>query len=85
MSCGVGHRCGSDPAFLWLCYRLAAAAPIQPLAREFRYAMGIALKSQKIKTENNHQHSATLIFSISPPLLFFLKYSKANPKHILLL
>ena len=27
-SCGVGHRCGSDLALLWLWYRLAAAAPI---------------------------------------------------------
>ena len=24
MSCGVGQRCGSDPAWLWLCCRLAA-------------------------------------------------------------
>ena len=31
MSCGVGHRFGSDPMLLWLCCRTAAAAPIQPL------------------------------------------------------
>ena len=24
----VSHRCGSDPALLWLWHRLAAAAPI---------------------------------------------------------
>ena len=30
MSCGVGHRRGSDLARLWLWRRPAAAAPIQP-------------------------------------------------------
>ena len=30
MSCGVGLRCCSDPALLWLWCRLAAAAPIRP-------------------------------------------------------
>ena len=32
VSCGVRRRCGSDPALLWLWRRLAAAAPIGPLA-----------------------------------------------------
>ena len=31
MSCGVGQRCGSDPALLWLWCSLAAIAPIQLL------------------------------------------------------
>ena len=26
-SCGIGHRCGSDPILLWLWHRPAAAAP----------------------------------------------------------
>ena len=47
MSCGTGHRCGSDPELLWLWYRPAAIALIQPLAWEPPYAMGIALKSKK--------------------------------------
>ena len=34
MSCGVVCRHGSDPALLWLWHRLAATAPIQPLAWE---------------------------------------------------
>ena len=34
MNCGVGHRHGLGPALLWLWCRLAAAAPIQPLAPE---------------------------------------------------
>ena len=33
-SCGVGCKCGSDPALWWLWHRLAAAAPIRPLAQE---------------------------------------------------
>ena len=32
MSCGVGHRRGSDPALLWLWHRSAGAALIQSLA-----------------------------------------------------
>ena len=49
MSCGVGHTCGSDLALLWLWRRLAAAAPIQPLAWDLPYATGVALKSKKTK------------------------------------
>jgi len=44
MSCGVGHRRGSDPSLLWLWCRLAATAQIQLLAWELPYAMGVALK-----------------------------------------
>ena len=47
MSCGVGHRRGSDPALLWLCCRLASTAPIRPLAWEPPYAACVALKKQK--------------------------------------
>ena len=47
MSCGVGRRHGWDPAFLWLWCRLAATAPIPPLAWEFPYAAGAALKRHK--------------------------------------
>ena len=44
MSCGVGRKHGSDPALLWLWCRLAAAAPILPLAWQLPYATGAALK-----------------------------------------
>ena len=47
MSCGVGHRCGSNLALLWLWCSLAAAAPVRPLARELPYAVGAALKKKK--------------------------------------
>ena len=41
-SCGEGHRCGSDPALLWLW--LAAATPFHPLAGELPYVADAALK-----------------------------------------
>ena len=49
MSCGVGHRDGSDPALLWLWLWPAAVAAIGPLAWKPPYAMGVTLKRQKIK------------------------------------
>ena len=47
MSCGVGHRRGSE--LLWLWHRLAAIAVIGPLAWEPPCAAGTALKD-KINT-----------------------------------
>ena len=49
MSCGIGHRRVSDPALLWLWHRLAAAAPIRPLAWEPPYATGAAQEKAKKK------------------------------------
>ena len=45
VSCGVGHRRGLGPELLWLWCRLAAVAPVRPLAWELRHAMHVALKS----------------------------------------
>ena len=47
MSCAVGHRRGSDLALLWLLHRLAATAPIRPVAWEPPYAAGVALEKTK--------------------------------------
>ena len=47
MSCGVGRRRGSNLVLPGLWCRLAAIAPIRPLAREPTYAAGAALKSKK--------------------------------------
>ena len=47
MSCGIGHRQGSDPALLWLWCRPAAVAPIGPLAWKPSYATGATLKRKK--------------------------------------
>ena len=51
MSCGAGHRFGSDLALLWR--RPAAVALIGPLAWEPPYASGVLLKSQKNLKEIN--------------------------------
>ena len=47
MSCGVGRSHGWDLALLWLWCKPAAVAPIQPLAWELPYAVGVALKRKK--------------------------------------
>ena len=49
VNCGVGCRCGSDLAFLWLLRKPAAVAPIRPVAWEPPYAKGEALKRQDKK------------------------------------
>ena len=49
-SCGVSHRCGSDPVLLWLWCRLAAVALIRPLAWELPLCHGCNHKRKnKIK------------------------------------
>ena len=53
MSCGVGHRSGSDLVLLRLWRRPAAVALIIPLAWEPPHTMGVALK--KIKDKKNLQ------------------------------
>ena len=52
VSCGVGHRRGSDLAWLWLWCRPVATSPIRPLAWEPPYAAGAALKENKKKKSN---------------------------------
>ena len=49
VSCGVGCRCISDRALLWLWCRPAAAALIRPLAWELPYATEVALKKIVLK------------------------------------
>ena len=53
MSCGVAHRRGSDPTVLW--HRLAAVAPIRPLAWEPPYAASAALKRRKTKKKKKER------------------------------
>ena len=55
MSCGVGHRCGSDLELLWLWRRLAAVALIRLLAWEPPYTVGAALKRQKDKKKRKEK------------------------------
>jgi len=51
MSCGVGHRRGSDLALLWLWCRPAATALTRPLAWEPPCALGLVLKDLKKEEE----------------------------------
>ena len=48
VSYDVGHRCSLDPALLWLWCRLAAEAPIQPVAWELSDAIPAALKRKSL-------------------------------------
>ena len=60
MSCGIGCRHGLDPAllWLWLWYRLAAIAPIQPRAWDLPYPTGVALKSAPSKKKKKKKESS---------------------------
>ena len=49
MSYGVGHRCGSDLAWLWLWHRLVATALIPPLAWKPLYSVGFGPKKRQEK------------------------------------
>ena len=60
MSCGVGCRCGSDPALLWLWCRSAATAPIRPLTWEPTYAVGVAQEMAKKKKKKEEEEEKEL-------------------------
>ena len=59
MSCGTGHRRSLDLVLLWLWYRVAAVAPIQPVAWEPPYAKGVALKRQTKKKKKKKKAQAS--------------------------
>ena len=68
VSCGVGHRGGSDQALLWLWRRPVATALIRPLAWEPPYAAGaaqeiatttITTKDKKTKKKQKKQKKQT--------------------------
>ena len=72
MSCGVGHRCGSDPALLWLWLRPAATAPIIPLAWKPPHATGTALERKKDKGALTFPFFLTKIIDKTDGLLYSL-------------
>ena len=71
MSCGVGCRCGSDPALLWLWHRPAAMAPIRPLAWEPPYAVGVALKKKTKDTQKLYIYEQIGFLFLFIFILFF--------------
>ena len=56
MRCGIGHRRVLDLVLLWLWCRPAATSPIPPLAWEYPYALGVALRS-KGKKKRDYESS----------------------------
>jgi len=82
MRCGVGCKCGSDPALLWLWRRPVATAPIRPLAWEPPYAAGAAQEiatttttDQKTKKKKRRKrHTYTKVFLKVGILLFFFNH-----------
>ena len=78
MSCGVGRRRGSDLELLWLWHRLAAVAPIGPLAWEAPYA-DAALKSKKKKKKKKKKDIFICLVMHSPlacEILIDLRFRK---------
>ena len=63
VSCGVGHRRGLGPTWLWLWCRPAATAPTGPLAWEPPYAKGVAQEMAKKKKKTVHPEISS--FNIS--------------------
>ena len=61
VSWGVGHRHNLDPALLWLWYRPAALAVIQPLIWELPCAVGAALKGKKRANKGRDSQTSMLI------------------------
>ena len=55
VSCGVGHRCGSDPTLLCLWRRLAAVALSGPLDWEPSKHNRFSPKKQNNNTDNNNE------------------------------
>ena len=81
MNCGVGHRCGLDLVLLWLWHRLAATAPIQPLAWEPPYAKGVALTTITFNKTNSKQMKVNILSIFRKKQSYILsKLKKAQVK-----
>ena len=79
MSHSVGHRHSSDPGLLWC--RLAAAAPIAPLAWEPPYAVDVALKRQNKSKDKNHHSSDNFLVSGTTKVSLYPVTMIHSPKH----
>ena len=81
MSCGVGHRCSSDPALLWLWHRPAAAAPTRPLAWETSTCHRCGPKKKRKWVEDPSLPSIKLFFSNCHFLLFIYQWNVSTSIH----
>ena len=82
MSCGVGHRHGSDPMLLWLWCRPEATAPIPPLAWEPPYAAGAALGGKKEMCTSQFRKAFSFLkggYRLLSRMLSFWKYIWISP------
>ena len=75
MGSGIGHRRSSDPKLLCLWHRLAAIAPIRPLAWEPPWALGAALKEQKNKKQKTKNKKIKLKMKLSIFLTWWMERS----------
>ena len=74
MSCGVGHRCGSDLVLLWLWYRPAAVALIRPLAWEHPHATSMGLKRQKRKRKKKEKVLHVFFFFLMVTFILYFHH-----------
>ena len=63
VSCGVGHRHGSDLVLLWLWHRAVATAPIRPIAWEPPYAAEKDKNETKQKTTQLHGDASHISYT----------------------
>ena len=76
MSCGVGHRWGSDLVLLWLWHRPAAVALIRPLAWAPPDAIRVALTTKPTQTHTHKPYYKILLEDINKYVL--LQFSNFN-------
>ena len=81
MSCGVGCRCSSDPALLWLWHKLAASAPIWPLIWELPHALHVALKNKKKRKDE--QFFSMIRRYKWPFLKIYYQHSTGSPNSVI--
>ena len=80
MSCGVGHRHGSDLALLWPRCRLASVALIGSLAWEPPCAVGVALEKAKRQKKKSSFEEYSMLAHIL--FFFFLSFLGLLLRHV---
>ena len=67
MSCGEGHRRGSDLVLLWLWHRPEATGLIRPLVWEPPNAAGATLKRQKRQKKKKKEWNNAICSNMDGP------------------
>ena len=79
MSCGGGHRRGSDPFLLWLWCRPAATVSIVSLAWEPPYATGVAPRKQKKKKKNPQSSNFSKVYGLKKNTNVYTEKNTSKP------